>query len=117
MRRLTSPQNGRVKLGRQLQKQNEARQSEGLFVAEGLRLTDDFLRAGISASFAFIGEQAAAQKWHEDHRSVECIDVSEAMMPIPTSAAIRPYSIAVAPDSSFIKSENLAILNSPNYLM
>jgi TrmH family RNA methyltransferase len=77
---LTSPQNGRVKLVRQLQKQNEVRQSEGLFVAEGLRLTDDFLRAGISASFAFIGEHAAAQKWHEDHRSVECIDVSEAIM-------------------------------------
>ena len=32
------------------------------------------------------------------------------MMPTPTTAAIRPYSIAVAPDSSFMKRENMVIV-------
>ncbi len=80
LRMLTSLQNGRVKLVRQLQQQGDSRESEGLFVAEGLRLADDFLRAGMRASFALLSEQSIAQKWREEHREVECVTVTDTIM-------------------------------------
>ncbi|HEY3289695.1 MAG TPA: RNA methyltransferase, partial [Anaerolineae bacterium] len=63
-----------------LQHQSEARASEKLFVAEGARLTDDFLRAGMQPAFALIGPQAAAQLWRQHHPDVECLDVTEVVM-------------------------------------
>jgi TrmH family RNA methyltransferase len=77
---LTSLQNPRVKLTRQLQQRREAREREGLFVAEGVRLTDDFIQAGMQASFAFVADTPVAQEWQLAHPGVECIVVSDAVM-------------------------------------
>jgi RNA methyltransferase, TrmH family len=80
LRMLTSLQNPRVKLARQLQQRREARERELLFVAEGTRLTDDFLRAGMLARFAFVSASPAAQQWMRDHAQVECLVVNDAVM-------------------------------------
>lgn len=92
---LTSLQNNRVKLVRQLQQQPDARASENLFVAEGARLTDDFVRAGMQPAFAFIGPQATALKWRAEHLSVECIDVSDAVMNSITLETTPPGVLVV----------------------
>ncbi|MCL5996005.1 MAG: RNA methyltransferase [Chloroflexi bacterium] len=77
---LTSLQNSRVKLVRQLQQRREVREREGKFVAEGARLAADFLDAGTTAAFAFIGPSPAAQQWMHTHRAVECIEVNDTVM-------------------------------------
>jgi RNA methyltransferase, TrmH family len=77
---LTSAQNPRLKLVRQLQQKRDARERDRLFVAEGARLTDDFLRAGLQAHFALATAAGAAQQWARDHAGVECFAVSDAMM-------------------------------------
>lgn len=73
-------QNSRVKLVRQLQQRREVRDHERLFVAEGIRLTDDFIRAGMAAQFALVNVGATAQQWMRDHHGVECVEVSDAIM-------------------------------------
>jgi TrmH family RNA methyltransferase len=77
---LTSLQNPRVKLARQLQQRREAREKEGLFVAEGVRLTDDFIQAGMQPAYAFVTGSPAAQEWQTAHTGVECTVVSDAVM-------------------------------------
>ena len=77
---LISLQNPRVKLARQLQQRRETREREGLFVAEGARLTDDFLQAGMRAAFAFVADHPTAQVWERAHPGVECTAVSDAVM-------------------------------------
>jgi RNA methyltransferase, TrmH family len=81
---LTSAQNPRLKLVRLLQQKRDARERERLFVAEGARLTDDFLRAGMKAHFALVaaGDAAssAAQQWARAHAGVECFAVSDSIM-------------------------------------
>jgi TrmH family RNA methyltransferase len=77
---LTSLQNPRVKLARQLQQRREIREREGLFVAEGVRLTDDFVQAGIQAAFAFVADAPNVQAWQQAHPGVECTVVNDAVM-------------------------------------
>ena len=80
LRMLTSAQNTRVKLIRQLQQRRETREEERLFVAEGARLTDDFLCAGMRPRFALISQTVSALEWQNSHRDVECLLVSDAVM-------------------------------------
>jgi TrmH family RNA methyltransferase len=77
---LTSLQNPRVKLIRQLQQRREAREREGLFVAEGVRLTDDFVQAGMQAAFAFVADTPVGRDWQRAHPGVESVVVSDAVM-------------------------------------
>ena len=53
---ITSPRNPRLKLVRRLQKSARARRESGLFVAEGVRLAEEALRAGLPARFVLFVE-------------------------------------------------------------
>ena len=80
---------------RQLQQHSSVRNSEGRFVAEGLRLTHDFLAAGMLADFALIGQQPLAQQWRLQHPEVECIDVSDVIMNSVTAETTAPGVIVI----------------------
>jgi TrmH family RNA methyltransferase len=92
---LTSLQNPRVKLVYQLQHQRDVREREGLFVAEGARLADDFYRAGVRAAFAFINAAESSQAWKHAHPDVEYVEVSEAVMRKCSDETTPPGVLAV----------------------
>ncbi len=77
---LTSTQNRRVKQARLLQNQRDERDREGLFVAEGVRLSDDLIKAGLTAEYAFISAQATAARWQAEHRTIDTLTVSDTVM-------------------------------------
>ncbi|MCL4507119.1 MAG: RNA methyltransferase [Chloroflexi bacterium] len=92
---LTSTQNKRVKLARQLQHQRDSREREGLFVAEGARLVDDFIRAGLIAQFAFATGDTAGQQWQADHAMLDTLLVDEAVMRAVSVETHPPGVLAV----------------------
>ncbi len=54
---ITSLDNDRVKLVSALQSRRQAREKEGRFVIEGVRLAEEALRAGAPAEFVFHGDR------------------------------------------------------------
>jgi len=60
---MVSPQNSRLKLARQLQQRRDCREAEGLFVAEGARLVDDLIDAGLRLAFVVLSDTPAARDW------------------------------------------------------
>lgn len=92
---MTSPQNPRIKLARQLQHSRDAREAEGLFVAEGARLVDDLLGAGLVARFACVGEHPAAQAWRKTHPDLECLQVTDTVMRGLSSETTPPGVLAI----------------------
>jgi RNA methyltransferase, TrmH family len=101
---LTSAQNTRVKLARQIQQRRETREEERLFAAEGARLTNDFLNAGMRACYALITDSASALEWQYAHRSVECLMVSDAVMR-SISLETTPPGVLVVFEMPTVKSD------------
>lgn len=103
---------------RQLQQQRSAREQERLFVAEGARLTDDFLRAGMRAQFALITQNETATVWQAAHADVECVTVSDAVMKAASSETTPPGVLVVfampapKPEQRYVESmETLLVLD------
>jgi TrmH family RNA methyltransferase len=96
---IASIHNPRVKLVRQLQSQREARESEGLFVAEGARLADDFIAAGLAPVLACVGEAAPAQAWLRSQSGLACdvLEVNDAVMRTISLETTPPGVLAVFP--------------------
>jgi len=92
---VTSEQNSRVKQARLLQQRREARDLERMFIAEGARLTDDFLTAGMCARYALITESASTLAWQAAHRDLECLMVNDAVMRSVSSETTPPGVLVV----------------------
>ena len=114
-RMVISPQNAKVKQVRQLQRQREVREREGLFVAEGQRLVNDFLQAGLRAQFAFVTANTQAQGWKRAQTDVECIEVSDAIMR-EVSLETTPPGVLVVFQAPPVASAHLKI-NSSSLLL
>jgi RNA methyltransferase, TrmH family len=69
---ITSPDNATVKLARALL-ERKGRQQQGRFLAEGVRLVEDGLRAGSSPAFLFFAPQA-----RENERAARLLAAAEA---------------------------------------
>ena len=92
---ITSPHNPRIKLIRQLQQRREIRDAEGLFVAEGNRLAEDLLRAGMQVAFVCVVDGPLAQGWVSAHPALERLVVSEQTMRGLSSEVTPPGVLAV----------------------
>jgi len=83
---ITSLQNDKVKYARALQRRRRVRHRERRLVFEGLRLTEEALRARASLDFAFYTEAAGADSRGEKllealrETGVPCFQVSESVM-------------------------------------
>lgn len=77
---IVSPHNWRIKLARQLQQRRDVREAEGLFVAEGARLVDDLVQAGMRAAFVILSDTPAARDWSSSRAAIDCLVVSEQTM-------------------------------------
>lgn len=92
---MVSPHNPRVKLARQLQQRRDAREAERLFVAEGARLVDDLVQAGLRAAFIILSDTPAAQEWRAAYPDAECLVVSEQTMRGLSGEVTPPGILAV----------------------
>ncbi len=107
---IVSPQNPRVKLARQLQQRRDFREAEGLFVAEGARLVDDLIQAGMRAAFVILSDIPTARDWRASRDiSADCLIVSEQTMRGLSGEVTPPGILAVfhmpaAPDPAAARS-------------
>ncbi|MCS7060022.1 MAG: RNA methyltransferase [Anaerolineae bacterium] len=92
---IVSPQNPRVKLARRLQQRRDAREAEGLFVAEGTRLVDDLAAAGMQIAYAIVADRPTAHAWCDRYPQVDRLLVSDHTMRGLSTEVTPPGVLAV----------------------
>jgi TrmH family RNA methyltransferase len=115
---IASIHNPRVKLVRLLQSQRETREAEGLFVAEGARLADDLISAGLEPAFVCVGEAAPAQAWLRSlaRMDFDVLDVNDTVMRSISLETTPPGVVAVfripgrAPDAPGLPAAPLVLI-------
>ncbi len=94
---ITSAQNRRVKLVRQLQRHTKARRRQRQLVLEGPRLIEDAVSAGVQPDFVLYTDPAPDLIAALDHAGIPCLAVSETLMQAMTDTETPQGILAVVP--------------------